>query len=70
MKENSKADCGFIFKREQNFRRRFFTEQNLNESFFGRSHFIRSAFISCERPDQLKDNRHVFDASRANGKAG
>ena len=66
MKENGKANRGFIFKREQNFRSRFLAEQNFGEALFGRSDFIRRAFVGRERTDQFENDWNIADRRRTN----
>ena len=64
MKENRKTDCRFIFKREQNFRRRFFAEQNFAQTVCGGSDVVRRAFVGRESPDQLKNDRNISGRGR------
>ena len=64
MKENREADSCFFFKEQQNFRGRFFSEQNFGKAFFGGGHILRRAFVGRERADQFENERNIGNGGR------
>src|SRR5206468_12162811 len=66
MEENCESDWRFSFKREENFRGRPLSEQNINKLFFGRSNFAWRMFIHSQIANELQDDRHVFHSRRTN----
>jgi len=66
MEENCKPHSRFAFKRKKHFRRRPFSEQNIDQLFFGRRDFIWRSLVRSQIPNQLQDNGHVFQSRWTN----
>src|SRR4029077_12462371 len=64
VKVNCKPDRRFLFKSEQNFRHRPFTEQNINQLFLSRDDLVRRALIRRQIANELQNDRHILYACR------
>src|SRR5882724_3283722 len=66
IKVNCEPNRRFPFKREKNFRRRTFPEQNIDKLLLGRSHFVWRALVRGQITNQLQNDRHILQARRTN----
>src|ERR1044072_9076900 len=66
IKVNCEPNRRFSFKREKNFRRRTFPEQDIGKLLLRRCHLVWRALVPGQITNQLQNDRHILQARRTN----